>query len=405
MQAALAASNRNFITNSDYSKPIYNVQSHLYRRLLDFLEYKWENKVLRVKNTFYSKSHPEQPIAWLDSQDTVTIISTDCLTRTRNPIRVRIEDIRLPIPTKLEYNTYQNLLFHLIKNSNGGIVRWLNKIFSTQTGAVLAEIISPQKIKLFESQGLFVVSKEVELSKYASLEVKRDQYAHLLNFLEQEAGGEVARVGNSFYCRKESDTIRSVLRSPQTVDQGSLQLIGAKFLAELVSQEAVRLSDGTVKGILDLVLTKRVYRTYLYFCNSCQSFIRTTHRTNSHQRQSETHTILYLSSYLVILPKPKGIAAMRKEKIDLPERLDRFRGIEDGIVAERRRRTSKERKVRQPPLLSLIPKVGATVPPKQRTLPKNILVYLANIKVDDHIVTDEEKILALQRLQTEEGIE
>ncbi len=414
MQAAVTLSNRNSSTESfhlNYSTtkpPIYNynVQSDLYRRLLDFLEYKWESKVLRVKNAFYSESHPEEPIAWLNSQSTVTIIPTDYFSRRRNPIQVRIEDIQLPTTIRLEYSTYQNLFFHLIKSSNGGVVRWFNKIYSARTGAVLAEIISPQKIKLFEFQGLFGVSKEVELSEYASIEVQRDQYVRLLNFLEQEAAEEVVRVGNAFYRKRESETIRTALQSPQTAEPESAQLMRTKFLADLVSQSTVRLSDGTVKRISDLVLTKRVCRTYLYLCSSCQSFIRTTHRTNAHERQSERHPILHLSSDVIVLPIPKGDASRsKKKKKDFPETLYRFWGIEDGKDAERRTSKISKKKELQLPLLPLIPKLGTMVPAKQRSLPKNILLYLADISVDDHVVTDEEKILALQRMQVEDGDE
>jgi hypothetical protein len=414
MQAATIR-NRNPTTESFHlgysTKPrIYNIQFHLYRRLLDFLEYKWGSKVSRVKNSFYSESHPEKPIAWLDSQNTVTIVPTQCFSRDRNLIHTRIEDIELPTPIRLEYGTYQNLLFHLIRSSSGGVVRWLNKIYSARTGAVLAEIISPQKIKLFESQGLFGVSKEVELSGYASIEVQRDQYVHLLNFLEQGTGEEVVRVGNTFYSRGTIEKVRDALKFPQTVEPKIAQLMKVKFLAELVSQETVRLSDGTVKRISDLALTKRVYRTYLYFCNSCQSFIRTTHRTNIHQRLSEMHSILYLSSDLVLLPIPKVDTSSSKEKMekgDFADSLHRFWGVEDGKVAESRRRgrnSNKNKREEQQPLLllPLIPKVGAIVLAKLRSSPNNILLNLADITVDDHVVTDEEKILALQRLQVEE---
>ena len=281
------------VSSANHVGPI-SVPRPLFGKLVDFLEDSWGTKVIRRKNAFYCAAHQEQPIAWLNSQDTVTIFLIDRASGRRNATQIRIEDIQLPTPIRVEYSAYQSLLCHLIRRSGGGVVRWFNKFYSTGTGSVLAELVSSEGVKIFETQGLFGVSKEVELKWLAAKEVPKDQYIHLLNFLEQEKGEEVTRIGNAFYPKDSGDFLRSVLKSPATVDRDCARLFGTELLAELVSQETVRLRDGTTKRISDLALKKRVYRKHVYFCASCQSFIRQPYRATTHETESGKHALAYV---------------------------------------------------------------------------------------------------------------
>lgn len=374
-----------------------SVPLHLYRKLEDFLEDRWGVKIARRKNAFYTATQPDQPIAWLNSQETVTIVLIDHTSGRRNMIQIRIEDIQLPTPIRVEYRIYRSLLYHLIRSSNGGVVRWYNKFYATRTGMVLAELVSPQKIKLFHLQGLFGISSQVDLKDYAAIEVQREQYIHLLNFLEQEEGDEVARVGNAFYSKEVSETLRTVLKSPATVEMDSVLLMSTKLLAELVSQDTVRLSDDTTTRISELVLTRRVYRNHLYFCSSCQSFIRIPYKATVHERLSDIHALTYVSSNLVVVPVSKR-GTHRNEKKEFPEILNRFWGMEKGkVTKEGTRKISKKQ-----PLLPHIPRAGTTRVAKQRPVSTDMLLLLADITVDGHVVTNGEKSMALHRLQSEE---
>jgi len=386
-------------TNSsvgDHVGPI-SVPRPLFGKLIDFLEDKWGTKVIRSKNAFYCAAQQEQPIAWLNSQDTVTIFLIDRASGKRNATQIRIEDILLPTPIRVEYSTYPSLLCHLIRISGGGVVRWFNKFYSTGTGGVLAELVSSERIKIFETQGLFGVSKEVELKWHAAIEVPKEQYIHLLNFLEQEKGEEVARIGNAFYPKDSGDFLRTVLKSPATVDQDTARLLDTEVLAELVSQETVRLRDGTTKRISDLVLKNRVYRKHVYFCASCQSFIRQPYRATIHETESGKHALTYVSSYLFVVDETKRQAS-RNRKRKFPEILYRFWGIERGKVADKRRRSRK-----QPSIVSIPIAAASSTAFRARPVPTTNLLLAADISVDGHAVTAEEKIKALQRLEAEEN--
>lgn len=375
-----------------YQPPV-SVPRPLFVKLVDFLEDKWGTKVVRNKNAFYCTAQ-QHPIAWLNSPEAVTLVLIDSASGSRNRIQVRIEDIQLPTPIRVEHRIYQNLLCHLVRRAGGGVVRWFNKFYCTGTGKVLAELVSPDRINVFETQGLFGVSKQVYLNDYAAIEVPRDQYIHLLRFLEQEKGEEVARIGNSFYPRDLSEVLGTVLRSPATVEQESAHLLNTKILAEIISPEVVRLYDGTTKRITELVLNKRVYKKHLYFCGSCQSFIFFPYRAAVHEQGSEAHLLTYVSSHLVVVPAFKRWAS-RKEKFS--QILYRFWGMENGKV--RNERTSRRRSA-----LVSIPIASSTIAViKPRPIPTTMLLLAAEISVDGHVVTEEDKRRVLERLDTEEG--
>ena len=81
------------VSPANHVGPI-SVPRPLFGKLVDFLEDRWGTKVIRRKNAFYCAAHQEQPIAWLNSQDTVTIFLIDRASGRRNATRIRIEDIR-----------------------------------------------------------------------------------------------------------------------------------------------------------------------------------------------------------------------------------------------------------------------------------------------------------------------
>lgn len=380
----------------NHSGPI-NVPRHLFAKLVDFLEDRSGTKVMRRNNVFYSSTQPEQRIAWLNSKETVTIVLRDTSSGKRNTIQVRIEDIQLPEPIRVEHILYQNLLWQLVKRSGGGVVRWFNKFYSTATGSVLAELVSPEKIKIFETSGFFGVSREVELKEYAPIiGVSKEQYLRLLNFLEQE-GEEVVRIGNLFYRKETAELLRSALRFPATIDPDTACLLGTGMLAELVSQEVVRLADGANRNISDLVLKNRVIRKHLYFCASCQSFVRQSFRATTHGAESGKHSLIYVNSYLFLVPETRRRES-RKETRKFPAKLYRFWGIEKGKLVDNRRTSRK-----QPSMVTSIPIFSpSSTAIRSRIQPTTTLLLAADILVDGHIVTAEEKIEVLQRLESEE---
>jgi hypothetical protein len=378
-----------------HSGPI-NVPRHLFAKLVDFLEDRNGTKVIRRKNGFYSSTQPEQAIAWLNSRETVTIALRDTSSGNPNAIQVRIEDIQLPEPIRVEHTLYQNLLYQLVKRSGGGVVRWFNKFYSTATGSVLAELVSPENIKIFETSRLLGVSREVELREYAPIiGVSKEQYLRLLNFLEQE-GEEVVRIGNLFYRKETAELLRSALRSPATIDPDTACLLGSSMLAELVSQQVVRLADGTNRNISDLFLKNRVIRKHLYFCASCQSFVRQSFRAKTHRAESGKHPLTYISSYLFVAPQTRRQKS-GKETCKFPEILYRFWGMEKGKLADNRRTSRKQSSM----AVSIPIFRSSSTALSSRTQPTTILLLAADILVDGHIVTAEEKIVALQRLESE----
>jgi hypothetical protein len=385
--------------NEKYWQPT-RVPEPLLRKLLDFLEDKWGTRVVRRRDAFYCEGQllqqPPQPIAWLNSPDTVAISLIDSTSGKRESIQIRIEEIQLPTMMRVERKTYQSLLLHLIRRSGGGVVRWFNKFYCASTGNVLAELISPESIRLFGTAGLFGVSKVVDLRSYTAIQVPWEKYVRLLDFLAQEKGEEAVRIGNSFYPKYMTEILQAALRSPATVDPVSAHLLGTKLLAELVSEEIVRLRDGITKRILDLALTRRVLRKHLYFCSSCQSFIRQPYRATVHETESGIHTLSYISSYLFVVPQTRKQSPL-KGKPPFPEILNKFWGIEKGMLANTTRISRKESST-----MSCIPSVGSawrTI--RTRDTPATTLLLAAEISVDGHIVTAEEKIETLRRLESE----
>lgn len=191
--------------------------------------------------------------------------------------------------------------------------------------------------------------------------------------------------------------MRTVLKSPATVDRDNARLFESEVLAELVSQETVRLRDGTTKRISDLALKNRVYRKHVYFCASCQSFIRQPYRATTHETESGKHALAYVSSYLFVVAERRRQTS-QKETRKFPEIVYRFWGIERGKVADKRRRSR-----RQSPIISIPTAATSSTAFKSRPVPLTILLLAADISVDGHAVTTEEKIEALQRLAEENG--
>jgi hypothetical protein len=416
-----------------------NVPPHLYRKLLDFLEDKWETSITRRNDVFYTTTTSGQqiePIAWLNSQDTVTIAlkeedkcpstqSTSSSQRSSNTssnntiLRVKIQDIKLPTPIRVEYKLYQRLLFHLIRKSKGGVTRRYNRFFSTFNGCLLAELASSNRIKVYETHGLplfgvVVSSREIDLNEYApSIKVPAIQYLHLLHYFEKESGSEeISRISNTFYPKPLADSIRQALKTPSCIDRKTACLLESTRIAELVSQEVVRLRDGTEKKISDLVTRKeRILRKHLYFCQSCQSFLQQPYKTTIHKKESEEHVLTYLSSYLLAVPEiahygetkrtrrleTSSLSALR----GFPSTLQKFWGMEKGKLADNNK--NKGRKHHAPVYVPSITQ-GKSKPITTRTYPKIDLLLLADaeISIDGRSISREERISALQRLEAED---
>ena len=389
------------------SEPI-RVAVHPYRRLVDFLEDRSGTKVMRRKNAFYSATQFEndqpQPIAWLDSQDKVTIVQRDPSSGKRGTIQIRIEDIQLPSPIEVERERYRGLLCHLVKSSGGGVVRWLNKFYSAETGRVLAELLSPEKINLFEikNQGRFAAAREIDLQMYAPIQVPREQYLRLLNYLEQ-GGNEVTRIGNTFFPRKIARLLKTALRFPATIGRGTVKLLSTSPLAELVSQEVVRLPDGSERKISELASNKRILKKHLYFCPSCQSFVRLPFRAQTHDgSDSSKHVLKYISSYHFALPEiRRTVWGRARSMARFPKALYKFWGLEKGKVLDSRQKTSRRQSLAT---ASLLPKASLHKPIGVRPVPTTTLLLAAEISFEGHHVTESEKVEVLQRLDAEEEL-
>jgi hypothetical protein len=364
--------------------------------------------VIRRKNTFYlvapSQNNPPQPVAWLDSQDKVTIVQRDPSSGKRGTIQIRLEDIHLPSPIEVERESYRGLLCDLVKSSGGGVVRWINKFYSAETGRVLAELLSPEKVNLLElkNQGLIGASKEFELKKYASIQVPREQYLRLLNYLEQ-GGNEVTRIGNAFYPWKIAQLLKTALRFPATIGRDTAKLLRTSKLAELVSQEVVWLPGGSERKISDLTSNKRIFRKHLYFCSSCQSFVRLPFRATIHDgSDSAKHVLKYISSYHFALPEIRRSDRGRSRSVTkFPKALYKFWGVERGRTVVNGQKISRRQSV---PTASLLPKASIGKPIGVRPVPLTTFLLAAEITFGDHIVTENEKIEVLQRLEAEEEL-
>ena len=367
---------------------------NLFLRLLDFLEDKWGTTVSRRKNAFFREGDEEQPVAWLNSQELVTLVLIDQGSGRRNTVKIRIEDIELPAPIRADPKIYRSLLYQLVQSCGSGVVRWKNKFYESTTGRVVAELLSPEQIRLFDAKGPFISFRTLDLQSYASTRLPRELYFHLLDYLAQENGKEVLRMGNHFY-PVEVRPILDSIKSTSAVSKNTLRDLRASLLAELVSKDSVRLAGGETRKIQDLVLTRRVITQHLYFCSSCQSFLRTPHRASYHDAKSGAHPIIHLSSNKTILPLEKqGRPSVRKE---FSETLKRFWGIEQGRVP--RKTLGDERKHH---FIDTIPIRTARTPPRARLTQSTLLLFSAEIMVDGRQVSLEERRLALQSLHGQE---
>jgi hypothetical protein len=376
-----------------FTRPI-NIPRPLYVKLLDFLEDKWCTKVVRIGNSFCCSNFRQELVAWLDSPEVVNILEIDSQNGKRTSIQIRIEDIELPRQILVDRKIYEALLTNLVRKSGCGVVRWFNKFYSTRSGSVLAELIASDKLKLFDSEkGLFGISKILDLKSLVPIQLPQEHYLHLLDFLAQDSGEECVRIGDGFYPKQLGNTLRTALKHPAAVNPSTATLLNTGPLGELVSSDLVKLANGATVKISDLVLKKKVYRKHLYFCTSCQSFILISRRVSTHSWRYEDHALIYINSNLVFVPISKSRPPRRTHDFTLCK----FWGIEKGIVA-----THPKKKARN------IANVLSPTIVKQALLPSRppstaMLLIVADIIVDGHIVTNEEKALALQRLEA--GIE
>ena len=395
MQAVL--SRRDSRTDALHSNSIILPQPK-FRKIMDFLEDRWGTNIVKRKNEFYRANRQDRPIARLSSEDSLMVAVVDQTTERWHEIKTRIDDIELPKPIVVEQRIYRNLLYQLVRASGGGVIRWINKFYGTEAGKVIAELVSNDTIRIFETDGLFGTSRIIAIDDYAAINVPRQEYFHLLDFLVQQSGGDVRRIGNEFYPKNEGEFLDSIPKSPWTVSKGITSYLNTRILARLVSSSAVRFPDGTTKKISQLVLTKRVCRNHLYFCGACQSFVRAQYRSNTHRSESGVHVMTYLSSTIALLPNSQTKTAA-KAKNRLPEIVYRFWGIERGKVPVEKR---VGRATKRSQLIESFPILGHTKLAQPRVGPTTLLLQSADITVDRHRLTNEERLLALQRL---DGIE
>jgi hypothetical protein len=375
-----------------YARPI-NLPKPLYLKLLDFLEDKWCTKVVKIRNSFYCATFPQGLVAWLDSPEFINILKIDSQGGKQSSIQIRIEDIELPRPIMVDRKTYETLLNHLVRKSGGGVVRWFNKFYSTRSGSVLAELIASDKIKLFDSEkGLFGVSNILDLKSLAPIQLPQERYLHLLDFLAQDNGEECVRIGNGFYPKQLGVTLRAALKHPATVNSSTANLLNTGILGELVSSDLVKLANSATMKISNLVLKNKVYRKHLYFCASCQSFILISRRVSTHSWRYEDHALIYINSNLVFVPISKSKPP--RQEHNFSKTLYKFWGIEKGSVA-----THLKRKTRN--IANVLCPTTIAKPTLLPTRPVSsaMLLIVADVTVDGHVITNEEKALALQRLE------
>lgn len=364
-----------------------------YRKIVDFLEDRWGTSVVRRKNEFYRANRQDRPVARLSS-DSIVVAVIDQTTGNWHEIQTKVSEIELPKPIVVEQRIYRSLLYELVRASGQGVTRWINKFYGTATGTVLAELLSKDKIRVFETAGLLRSSGIISLEDYAAIKVPREQYFHLLDFLAQ-SGDDVRRVGNVFYSKKESKFLDSILRSLGSVSKSTTSYLKTKILTELVSPSTVRFPDGTTKKICDLVLSKRVFRTHLYFCNSCQSFIRIPYRTLTHKSQSGDHAVAYLSSSITTtsVTKPRTTKKYNKK---FPELLYKFWGIEKGKLPRDKRKPLCATE-NQFHIIESQPASDTSF--SQRPVSTTPVLLSAEITIDGHRPTNEERLLAYERLE------
>lgn len=373
-----------------------------YRKIIDFLEYKWGTNIVKRNNEFFRASRQDRPIARLSSEGSLIVALVDQTTGRWHEVKTKIEDIELPKPIMVEQRIYRNLLYQLARSSEG-IIRWINKFYSTATGNLIAELVSNEKIRIFKTEGLFEPAGIVSIEDFAAVRVPKEQYFHLLDFLVQQSGGEVRRVGNEFYPSKENKLLDSILKSLGTISKSTTSYLNTTILARLVSSSAVRFPDGTTRNICDLVLSSRVYRAHLYFCNSCQSFVRIPYRTTMHQSKSGNHEVTYVSSSINLVQISKTKATKKHTK-KFPEILYTFWGIEKGKVP-REKRKGNLAKDKQFQTIDSLPIYADKSRLKARAESTTSLLLSAEIIIDGYRLSSEERVLAHQRLEGSEIIE
>lgn len=366
-----------------------------FRLVLDFLEDKWGTNVVKKRNEFFRANQQDRPIARL-SGDSLFVALVDRRTGNWHELKTRIEDIELPRPILVERKIYRNLLYRLVRTSGEGIVRWINKFYGTQTGKVIGELLSNEKIRIFETRELFESSRIVSIEDYVAIKAPMQQYFRLLDFLVELTCGEVRRIGNEFYSSKDTKLLDSIVKSPGTVSKSITSYLNTRVLAELVSTEEVRFPDGTTKKISHLLLTRRVHRAHLYFCDSCQSFVRIAYRSCTHQGRSGIHAITYISSSIALLPISKSGNA-KKETKKFPESVYKYWGMEKGKVRGERSKWSRGKESRS--VIDKLPFAQNTCISNPRAVPATPLLLTAQIIIDGHLVTSEERKLAFQRLE------
>jgi hypothetical protein len=416
----------------------------LYAKLLNFLRAKYNQRYITRKGNFLCAG--TRTLAEIRTPEVVAVYVTDSSSGRVSKFDVKIEDLEIPTPIEVPRVVYGYLRQHIDAFAGGETFRNGNCFYSnegtlvaeivspekvrmggkeeiiadlkpsnidvprefygylrqhvdtnagvqtyrrgnnfyTQDGTLVAELISPEKVRIYTQirTGLFEKTTTIEI-EIASLkpeiapmiEVSREFYGYLRRHIAMRAGAETFRKGNNFYA--EDGTLVAELLSPEKVRIHTPT--GSNLFAKTATAE-IDIASLKPKRIYIprelLYITKKLFGSYRRFDRGV--------RMDRNQAQSS-----------------------RIGSLGLPECAAVFFGkateglIEDEVkylinhwahdISNKRRAHTSQVSNAQP--------IGAIyLPAPPRSAPMSPLVESAEIAIDGETLTIDERLEAMQRL-------
>ena len=169
-------------------------------------------------------------LAEIRTPEVVAIYVTDSASGRTNKFDVKIVDLEIPAPIKVSPEFYGYLRRHIDETAGAETFRKGNKFYTTTDGTQVAEILSPEKVRVGGKEEIIT-----DLKPAPNIEVSREYYGYLRRHIATSAGAETYRRGNKFYT---------------TTDD--------MLVAEIISPEKVRIYTQTRSGLFSKTTTKEI---------------------------------------------------------------------------------------------------------------------------------------------------
>jgi hypothetical protein len=172
----------------------------------------------------------QRTLAEIRTPEVVAIYVTDSASGRMNKFDVKIVDLEIPAPIKVSPEFYGYLRRHIDETAGAETFRKGNKFYTATDGTQVAEILSPEKVRVGGREEIIA-----DLKPAPNIEVSREYYGYLRRHIATSAGAETYRRGNKFYT---------------TTDD--------MLVAEIISTEKVRIYTQTRSGLFSKTTTKEI---------------------------------------------------------------------------------------------------------------------------------------------------